>query len=77
MSSVPQVRVGVIGHAMWLIGNHTHVCAIQVHKYNNQITLGFASCNYLTVTSTIILKLHSIVCNYLYKFFILGNLANH
>ena len=29
MSSVPQVRVGVIGHAMRLIGNHTHFGAIQ------------------------------------------------
>ena len=34
---------------------------------NSQITLGFASCNYLTVTGTIILKLHSNVCDYLYK----------
>ena len=28
MSGMPQVRMGVIGQAMQLIGNHTHVCAI-------------------------------------------------
>ena len=28
MSSVPQVRVGVVGWAMQLIGNHTHFRAI-------------------------------------------------
>ena len=28
MSGVPQVRVGVIGRAMRLIGNHTHFRAI-------------------------------------------------
>ena len=50
MSNVPQVRVGVVGRAMQLIGNHT------------QIALGFPLCNYLTVTGTIILELHSNVC---------------
>ena len=29
MSSAPQVRVGVVGQAMQLIGNHTHFPAIQ------------------------------------------------
>ena len=29
MSGMPQVRMGVIGQAMQLIGNHTHVCAIR------------------------------------------------
>ena len=29
MISVPQVRVGVVGHAMRLVGNHTNFCAIQ------------------------------------------------
>ena len=29
MSSVPQVRVGVVGRAMQLVGNHTHFHAIQ------------------------------------------------
>ena len=29
MSGVPQVRVGVVGRAMQLVGNHTHFCAIQ------------------------------------------------
>ena len=29
MGGVPQVRVGVVGRAMRLIGNHTHFCAIQ------------------------------------------------
>ena len=29
MSGVAQVRVGVVGHAMRLIGNHMHFCAIQ------------------------------------------------
>ena len=32
-----------------------------------KIPLGFASCNFLTVTGTIILELHSNVCDYLYK----------
>ena len=36
---------------------------------NSQIALGFASCNYLTVTGKIILELHSNVCDYLYKFY--------
>ena len=26
---VPQVRVGIVGRAMQLVGNHTHFCAIQ------------------------------------------------
>ena len=55
MGGMPQVRVGVVGRAMQLVGNHTHFCAIS-----------FASCNYLTVTGTIILELHSNVCDYLY-----------
>ena len=29
MSGVPQVRVGVVGHAMQLVGNHMYFCAIQ------------------------------------------------
>ena len=29
MSGVPQVRVGVVGCAMQLVGNHTHFRAIQ------------------------------------------------
>ena len=29
MRSVPQVRVGIVGHAMQLVGNHTHFRAIQ------------------------------------------------
>ena len=29
MSSVPQVREGVVGRAMLLVGNHTHFRAIQ------------------------------------------------
>ena len=29
MGDVTQVRVGVVGHAMQLIGNHTHFRAIQ------------------------------------------------
>ena len=29
MSGVPQVRVGVVGHDMRLVGNHTHFRAIQ------------------------------------------------
>ena len=33
-----------------------------------KIALGFASCNYLTVTGTIIFELYSNVCDYLYKF---------
>ena len=54
MGGVPQVKVGVVGRAMQLVGNHTYFCA-------------FASCNCLTVTGTIILKLHSNVCDYLYE----------
>ena len=60
MSDMPQVIVGVIGHAMQLIGDHTHFCAIQEYcTCNRQIALGFASCNYLSVTGTINLKLDS------------------
>ena len=29
MSGVHQVRVGIVGRAMRLIGNHTHFCPIQ------------------------------------------------
>ena len=29
MSSVPQVRVGVVGQAMQLVSNHTHFHAIR------------------------------------------------
>ena len=29
MIGMPQVRVGVVGHAMQLMGNHTHFRAIQ------------------------------------------------
>ena len=29
ISGMPQVRVGVVGHAMQLVGNYTHFCAIQ------------------------------------------------
>ena len=29
ISGVPQVRVGVVGRAMQLVGNHTHFHAIQ------------------------------------------------
>ena len=29
MFSVPPVRVGIVDHAMQLVGNHTHFCAIQ------------------------------------------------
>ena len=29
MSSVPQVRVGIVGRAMRLVSNHTHFHAIQ------------------------------------------------
>ena len=28
VSGMPQVRVGVVGQAMQLVGNHTHFCAI-------------------------------------------------
>ena len=55
---MPQVRVGIVGRAMRLVGNHTHFHVIQE-------SLGFALCIYLTVTGTIILKLHSNVCDYL------------
>ena len=29
MSGVPQVRAGIVGHAMRLVGNHMHFHAIQ------------------------------------------------
>ena len=54
MSSVPQVRVGIVGHAMRLVGNHTHFHAICT--CNCQIALGIALYNYLTVIGTKILK---------------------
>ena len=46
MIGVPQVRVGIVGCAKQLVGNHTHFRAIIVH-----------------VTGTIILELHSNVCD--------------
>ena len=49
---------------MRLVGNHMHFCAIL--KCKVKIALGFASCNFLTVTGTIILELDSNVCDYLY-----------
>ena len=67
MSGVPQVRVGVVGCAMQLVGNH--IIFVQFKNNctrNSQIALGFTSCNYLIVTGTIILELHSNVCDYLY-----------
>ena len=66
MSSVPQVIVGAVGRAMQLIGNHAHFRAIQAYVIVHVTVSGFASCNYLAVISTIILKLHSNVCDYLY-----------
>ena len=30
MSGVLQVIVGVVGHAVRLVGNHTHFCAIKI-----------------------------------------------
>ena len=60
MSGVPQVRVGIVDLAMqshaflWFKNNCTR---------NSQIALHFASCNFLTVTGTIILELHSNVCD--------------
>ena len=64
MIGVPQVRVGtVVGHAMRLVGNHTHFCAIQEKLYMQvKIALSFGLCNFLTVTGTIILELHSPKC---------------
>ena len=32
-SGVPQVRVGVVGHAIQLVGNHMHFRAIQEYLY--------------------------------------------
>ena len=63
MSGVPQVRVGVVGRTM---RSHTFSCNSRIIVHVTiKIALGFASCNYLTVTGTIILELHSNVCDYL------------
>ena len=70
MIGMPQVRLGVVSHAMQLVGNHTHFRTIQEYLYiyvTVKIALSFASCNFLTVTGRIILKLHSNMCDYLYK----------
>ena len=48
-----------------LIGNRTCDCVILVYT-TVKITLSFTSCNYLTVTGTIIPELHSNVYNCLY-----------
>ena len=65
-------------HTSGYSGRHRSCCAISRQSHasscNSRIivhvtvktALGFASCNYLTVTGTIILKLHSNVCDYLY-----------
>ena len=67
MISMPQVRVGVVGHAMQLVGNRAFLCnLIIILHVTVKIVLGFASCNYLTVTATVILELHSNMCDYLY-----------
>ena len=58
MISMPQVRVIVVGHAMRLVGNHTHFHTIYVHV-TVKFALVFASRNFLTVTGTITLELHS------------------
>ena len=51
MSGVPQVRVGVVGYAMRLVGiTHIFVQFKNNCTRNSQFALGFASCNYLTVT---------------------------
>ena len=42
--------------------NETLIVHITVY-----IALSFSLCNYFTVTGTIILELHSNVCDYLYK----------
>ena len=58
MIGMPQVRVDVVGRAMQLVDNHTHFSCnsgIIVHV-TVKIALGFASCNFLTVTGTIILN---------------------
>ena len=64
MSSVPQVRMGIVGCATRLVGNHTYF------KNNctriSQIAFGFGSCNFLTATGTIILEFQLNVCDYLY-----------
>ena len=70
MSSMPQDRLGVIGRAMRLVGNHMHFVQFKNNcKRNSQncTQLRFTSCNFLTVIGTIILELHSNVCDYLYK----------
>ena len=42
MSGVAQVRVGVVGHAIQLIGNHTHFVQFKNNcTCNSQIAFGF------------------------------------
>ena len=40
ISGVPQVRVGIVGRAMRLIGNHTHFCGKNNCTRNSQLALG-------------------------------------
>ena len=35
MIGVPHIRVGVVGRAMQLVGNHMHFCAIQEYSSKN------------------------------------------
>ena len=51
MSSVPKVRVGIVGHAMQLIGTCTCIY-VELNTCNSQIALGFASCNFLTASDS-------------------------
>ena len=46
--------------------SHTFLCNSRIIVHITvKIALSFASCNFLTVTGTIILELHSNVCDYL------------
>ena len=69
MISMPQVRVGIVRSSCYAISRQSHafLCnsRILVH-ITVKIALGFALCNFLTVTGKIILELHSNVCDYLY-----------
>ena len=61
-SSASWVRVGIVGLAMQLVGNHTHFCAIQLQECTHNSTLLVSDCYIVTCTILIIPEFHSNVC---------------
>ena len=62
MIGIPQVRVGILCRLCYAISRESHafLCnSILIVHVTAKIALSFALCNFLTVTDTIILEMHS------------------